>query len=79
VFMHIELIHSGPLADTADRDTTQVTGTLWEAVSEHWAEPEDEVTALAQPQSVNPSDPNPGDPLPPCVTLPSTHLSTIRR
>lgn len=79
VFMHIELIHSGSQANTADQDATHVTGTLWEAVSEHWTEPEDDITALAQQQSVNPSDPNSGDPLPPYVALLSTHLSTIRR
>jgi hypothetical protein len=50
---------------------------LWEVVSEYWTEPEDDVTALAQQQSVNSSDPNPGDLPPPYVALPSTHLSII--
>ena len=46
VFLHIELIHSNSLKDPMDGASPQVTGTLWEAVSECWSERENEVAGL---------------------------------
>lgn len=51
VFLHIELIHSDPLADTADETSPQVTGTLWEVVSERWSEPEDKSAPMQEAEN----------------------------